>query len=205
MDCIVTLNPKSVLDVGVGFGKYGVLCREYLDLWDGREEYSQFLRRIDGVEVFADYITPLHKYVYDKVYTQDILLAADNLDFRYDLVLLIDVLEHLKKSDGELLLRKMSMRHRGVLISTPKKVSSQKNAFNNSYETHRSQWTKGDILRIGKTWFLADDQNFIAYLGKQEDVDNLKRKLFLNRTKKIPLMRSIIRMYLTIFRRYRRN
>jgi hypothetical protein len=189
MDCIVTLNPQSVLDVGVGFGKYGVLCREYLDLWDGREEYSQFLRRIDGVEVFADYITPLHKYVYDKVYTQDILLAADNLDFRYDLVLLIDVLEHLKKSDGELLLRKMSIRHRGVLISTPKKVSSQKNAFNNSYETHRSQWTKGDI----------------AYLGKQEDVDNLKRRLFLNRTKKIPLMRSIIRIYLTFFRRYRRN
>ena len=68
-----------------------------------------------------------------------------------------------------------------------------------------SQWTKGDILRIGKTWFLADDKNFIAYLGKQEDVDNLKRRLFLNRTRKIPLMRSIIRMYLTIFRRYRRN
>ena len=76
MDCIVTLNPKSVLDVGVGFGKYGVLCREYLELWDGRGEYSQFLRRIDGVEVFANYITPLHKYVYDKVYTQDILLAS---------------------------------------------------------------------------------------------------------------------------------
>lgn len=201
MDCIITLNPKSVLDVGVGFGKYGVLCREYLDLWDGREEYSQFLRRIDGIEAFADYITPLHKYVYDNIYTQDISLAADKLDFCYDLVLLIDVLEHLNKSDGELLLKKMSVKNKGILISTPKKVSSQKNAFHNVYETHRSQWTKEDILRLGQTHFLSDGKNFIAYVGKREEVEKLKRRFLFNATKKIPMMQSVIRVCLRISKR----
>jgi hypothetical protein len=28
---IQDINPKSVLDVGAGFGKYGVLCRKMLD------------------------------------------------------------------------------------------------------------------------------------------------------------------------------
>ena len=32
------LQPRSVLDIGCGFGKYGVLLREYLDIWHERLE-----------------------------------------------------------------------------------------------------------------------------------------------------------------------
>jgi hypothetical protein len=53
MDLVTTLNPDSVMDIGAGFGKYGVLCREYLELWDGRQDYSNFKRRIDGVDSSA--------------------------------------------------------------------------------------------------------------------------------------------------------
>jgi hypothetical protein len=45
MDNIIALKPKSILDIGTEFGKYGVLCREYLELWDGRQKY-EFTRRI---------------------------------------------------------------------------------------------------------------------------------------------------------------
>ena len=72
MDIIISLQPFSVLDVGSGFGKYGVLCREYLELWDGRQEYK-FIRRIDGVEAFENYITPLHKFIYNNIYTENII------------------------------------------------------------------------------------------------------------------------------------
>jgi hypothetical protein len=27
------LQPQSILDIGCGFGKYGMLMREYLELW----------------------------------------------------------------------------------------------------------------------------------------------------------------------------
>ena len=114
MALIVYLKPTSVLDIGVGFGKYGVLCREYLELWDGRGNYSEFLRRIDGVEAFKKYITPLHKFVYNRLYDDDIMNIIDKIDFRYDLVLLIDVLEHFNIEQGNLLLSKILQNNKGA-------------------------------------------------------------------------------------------
>jgi hypothetical protein len=77
MDVIYNLNPGSVLDIGSGFGKYGLLCREYLELWDGRQKYQEFLRRIDGVEVFGKYITPVHRFVYNNIYSEDITTLVE--------------------------------------------------------------------------------------------------------------------------------
>ncbi len=56
---IMATNPESLLDVGVGFGKYGFLSREYLELWDGREQYHDWKRRIVGIEACKKYLTPL--------------------------------------------------------------------------------------------------------------------------------------------------
>lgn len=36
LSVVTALRPKRILDVGCGFGKYGVLMREYLDVWDER-------------------------------------------------------------------------------------------------------------------------------------------------------------------------
>ena len=57
---------------------------------------------------------PLHKFVYDNLYTRDISKLADNLDFSYDLVLLIDVLEHFDKAEGRSLLTKILARNEGI-------------------------------------------------------------------------------------------
>jgi hypothetical protein len=179
MDIIIALKPSSVLDVGAGFGKYGVLCREYLDLWDGKQQYT-FESRIDAVEVFSRYITPLHQFVYNNVYTENILALVNKLDFGYDLVLLIDVLEHLKKDDGVMLVTKLLSKNNGILISTPKNPSPQKDAFENIYETHRSKWLKQDFLNIGDCYFISDNISIIVYLKKeQQSFDDLEKKLKL--------------------------
>ncbi|MCK4786738.1 MAG: hypothetical protein KAV87_23470, partial [Desulfobacteraceae bacterium] len=68
MELIILTQPKSILDVGVGFGKYGFLSREYLELFDGREKFDDWKRTIDGIEIFKDYITSLNKMIYDKIY-----------------------------------------------------------------------------------------------------------------------------------------
>jgi 2-polyprenyl-3-methyl-5-hydroxy-6-metoxy-1,4-benzoquinol methylase len=188
MDLIILVNPMSILDVGTGFGKYGVLCREYLELWDGRHSYSQFLRRIDGVEVFEEYITPLHKFVYNNIYVSDIINILDNIESRYDLVLLIDVLEHFEKRQGETVLRKILSKNGGALISTPKNPSSQKDAFNNVYETHRSKWAKRDLQSIAPSLFVDDKVSHIVYLGNDREVTKLKRKVLMKKVNEVPGM-----------------
>jgi SAM-dependent methyltransferase len=174
MDLIINLKPNSILDIGAGFGKYGVLCREYLELWDGREMYDEFTRRIDAVEAFEEYITPVHKFVYNKVYVEDVFNIIDNLELNYDLVLLIDVLEHFDKEKGALLVRKILTGNGGIIISTPKKFINQINAFANEYEMHRSQWEQAELSLFGSSLFLKDDVSHICYVGKKEVVDKLK-------------------------------
>lgn len=223
LELIIAIDPSSVLDVGTGFGKYGVLCREYLELWDGRQEYSNFRRRIDGVEAFSQYITPLHNYVYDHLYVEDILKLVDKLDFNYDLVLLIDVLEHFSKNEGKLLLDKLLSKSIGILISTPKDPSHQKNAFGNTYEIHKSRWTKEELSRLifrnndeildigskvvnGSDYnrsclFVRDSVSIIGYIGSRERVRKLKRKQFVRKVNKIPYMRDSLRYFVQMTRR----
>ncbi len=224
MDLITILDPPSVLDVGVGFGKYGILCREYLELWDGRQQYSNFKRRIDGVEAFGPYITELHKYAYNNVYVGDVRDLIDKLEFRYDLVLLIDVLEHFKKAEGELLLKKLLQKNLGILISTPKKPSEQRNAFGNDYETHKSKWTKKDILNLlnimktdsndtnvatkstinrdisRSSYFIGDPVSVIGYVGSAELVRKLLRKRLIRKVGKVPYAEVALKLLVRTLR-----
>lgn len=167
MDLIISVKPFSVLDVGSGFGKYGVLCREYLELWDGRYEY-EFLRRIDGVEVFENYITPLHKYIYNNIYTENIINLVNNLDYSYDLVLLIDVLEHFSKEEGISLLNNLLKKNKGILVSTPKKPSPQQDVFGNAFEIHKSLWKKGELSTLGEHYFMRDNISHIVYITREQ-------------------------------------
>jgi len=105
MELIIFTQPKSILDVGIGFGKYGFLLREYLELYDGREEYNDWKRTIDGIEIFKNYITSLNKMIYDKIYIGDALDILPTLDKKYDLILLVDILEHFDYDDGIRLLK----------------------------------------------------------------------------------------------------
>jgi hypothetical protein len=62
----VRMRPLSVLDLGVGFGKYGVLLREKLDIEPGRVRPEHWSVRIDGVEAFERYCNPIYTFVYNR-------------------------------------------------------------------------------------------------------------------------------------------
>jgi hypothetical protein len=205
LSLVVYLKPASVLDIGVGFGKYGVLCREYLELWDGRGSYSEFLRRIDGVEAFKGYITPLHKFVYNRIYDEDIMDILDRIGFGYNLVLILDVLEHLNKEQGKLLLAKIVERNNGMIISTPKKVSNQKDVFDNKYEIHKAQWTKDELSAYGASFFLSDPVSHIAYLSlDKSQVAALRTEFLVRKIKRIPAMDFVIRLSSRLASKYDR-
>lgn len=137
MNLISQISPASVLDVGVGFGKMGLLCREYLDIWWARYTPDKWTTRIDGIEIFPQYKNPIYDYCYDNVLFGNVM---DHLDMLgdYDLVLLIDVIEHLSKEDGHKLLDTITNNY---IVVTPKVfVQNNMKVWENEAERHLSLW-----------------------------------------------------------------
>lgn len=138
MDIVVRTRPKSVLDIGVGFGKNGMLCREYLDVWQGRYPTNEKWQvRIDGIEIFPEYRNPIWEYIYDNIIIGNIM---DHLDIlkNYELVLFIDVIEHLSKDDGMAVLDAITGSY---IVSTPRALyRTDQGAFGNEHERHISRW-----------------------------------------------------------------
>src|SRR3954454_16384233 len=87
---INALKPKRVLDVGCGFGKYGVLLREYDDIWGERIERQQWKLHLEGIEAFPKYHNPIHDYVYDRVHFGEAQTILPQLG-QFDVILIADV------------------------------------------------------------------------------------------------------------------
>jgi hypothetical protein len=151
LNLILAIEPRSILDIGAGFGKYGVLCREYLDVIPGARSGSSYPppRRvvIDCIEACAEYVSPIHHYVYDRVYLGDALALLPTLARgSYELALVIDVLEHFSREEGSQFMKMVLAVADTALIATPTTEMPQGAIFGNEYERHRSRWRR-DSLR----------------------------------------------------------
>ncbi|MFC7394382.1 glycosyltransferase [Scopulibacillus cellulosilyticus] len=138
-------QPQSILDIGVGFGKYGVLLREVFDIPYERYNKEHWNLKIDGVEGFKDYENPIHSYVYNQIYYGKIQNIIDSLD-NYDTILLVDVLEHFEKEEGKQVIRKLlEHTNKSLIISTPIYPSPQQDYNGNVLEQHKSRWSLVDL------------------------------------------------------------
>jgi hypothetical protein len=129
------MSPSTILDVGAGHGKWGVLCQEYLAYWKNIEV------DVDGVEIYPGYSSQLHS-IYRYMYYKNIIDMLDKVGM-YDLVLAIDVIEHLEKADGLALL---GIVRNHYVVTTPNYWSEQGECFGNPHEKHVSKWTREDFV-----------------------------------------------------------
>lgn len=132
---VMEMRPKTILDVGVGYGKWGVLCTEYLTYW------KKITPVVDGVEVFENYKSPIHDHLYREVFYTSVMNLLHKMG-DYDLVLIVDVIEHLSREDG---LRLLASIKNHYIVSTPAYWSGQGACFGNEHEAHISRWEKGDF------------------------------------------------------------
>jgi hypothetical protein len=173
------VRPASVLDIGVGFGKYGMLLREYLKFWSPIDDLNNRAGVIDGIEAFEPYVTPGQKYYYDSIYIGNALDVLPNLN-HYDLILLIDVLEHLTAEDGNRLLVLCQRKAKYVLISTPIKMNVQGPVYGNDLEEHKSQWKPKDFERLGNSAKRINYKSLIYLVGQDSKkiISNVKLENF---------------------------
>mgnify|MGYP001350288029 CR=1 FL=1 len=143
---IIDLNPRSVLDLGCGFGKWGMLCREYLECYRNQVyARAEWKTRIDGVEVFKPYLGDHHRAIYDKLYIRNLDNSVSHSWIsatRYDLYLAMDVLEHLN-TWKELLCA--IPKGKAVIAAVPNGDSPQGPVFKNVYETHVVTFQTDDL------------------------------------------------------------
>jgi len=81
---------------------------------------DQWKIKIDGIEGYPGYATPVHEYAYNNLMIGNALILLPSLaDDAYDLVIAIDILEHLDKNPGKYFLEQCLRVCKGsVLIST---------------------------------------------------------------------------------------
>ncbi|MEF2965958.1 methyltransferase domain-containing protein [Paenibacillus sp. M1] len=141
--------PSSVLDVGVGFGRWGMICREFLDVWQGRVHREQWSTRIEGIEIFLKNVDEYHPYFYNKIHIADAYeLLTRRILGHYDLIILGDVLEHFDKERATALLTACLESGRYVLLNIPIGTDwPQGSEYGNDYERHRSEWTMEELDR----------------------------------------------------------
>lgn len=184
---IMEIGPHSILDAGTGFGKYGFLCREYLDVCRGRFQKKDWQIKIDGIEGFEPYLSDLQRLIYDKILSGDIFEIFSKAEKQsYDLLLAIDILEHFEKRQGARFLQECIRIGRLVLVSVPIGYA-QGAVFGNLLEQHRAEWSKKDFQALRAPLILKGHQSWIVLLS-QNFPENL---LYLKRIKSLEFARKI--------------
>ena len=118
----------TILDCGCGVGRWGYLLRS---------------KNVIGVDVSKSYLRQA------KSYEQVILASAWALPFRsaiFDAVLATELIEHLSKVKGYIFLRELKrVGKKRIVLTTPRNFE-QINFGNEHPETHKSLWTRKEIL-----------------------------------------------------------
>jgi predicted nicotinamide N-methyase len=123
---VKTINPKRILDIGAGGGKYGALLKNVVP--------ECALTALECDEVAFPQLREVG-------YHQILPITADKLYERsgdlYDVVILGDVIEHMLHSQGRDLLEFLNYRSRYLIISTPECMPMSRPIF---FEGHNSLW-----------------------------------------------------------------
>jgi len=89
---VLQVCPSLALDVGLEFGRYGLLLREFLE--ENPLRRSTWATTIDGVAFAESKLMPHHLCIYDKVHVVHEDKHWDEvLETGYDLALVCDVLD----------------------------------------------------------------------------------------------------------------
>lgn len=153
-------KPKTILDIGKGFGKYGFLIHEFAGI-DNRQKPDPSLTllqqsgvAIDAIDINPDYSWPHISHIYRKLMVGDVSSLYRELP-QYDMVLMTDVIEHLEKKMALEMVDHFVGRGSLMLISTPVEYFQQ-DLYESEAEHHISHWTKKDFERPG---IYVDRQN----------------------------------------------
>lgn len=164
---IKLIKPMTILDLGAGAGKYGLMVKKI----------NPSIEAI-AVEIEKDYIEKFNLCrIYNQVWNISVIdiIQPKYFDLVFDVVMMGDILEHLKKSEGIDLLNFLLYRCRWIIVEFPHRYLQ--NAVDGyTSEAHISVWTENDFLAFERTQMYAKDmQRLIILRGYAENTLPIKR------------------------------
>jgi SAM-dependent methyltransferase len=131
-------------------------CDTVLDLGCGNGINSPIeglrLKHSVGVDLFEPYIQSSRK---SKIHSEYIHADIRDIEFKnrsFDAVLMLRVLEHMDKSDGQNMIAKCSRwAGKKVIIVTPNGYLPQEEFDDNPLQEHKSAWLTDDFISAGYT------------------------------------------------------
>ncbi len=176
LHAVVALQPRTIMEIGPGFGKFGHLAREYLDVY-GAERWGNFKTEIDCCEIFPEYITDLHRAIYSRIIIGD---ARSVPIAGYDLVIATDVIEHMEFDTVAPFIARVVANNKAMLIQVPYEVKPQGEVFGNHHESHISQFNYRYFTQFGHAQFIPE-QSLICIISRAPLGEVISRKLRLRR------------------------
>lgn len=144
---IVRLRQIYNIDYVSMFEKLIQNCDIILDLGCGMNSPLGRLKKRKnytvGVDIFEKYIDiSKKKEIHDKYLLLNVLDIDKEISPKsFDCVILLEVIEHLKKLNGIKLIKKMErIATKKIIISTPNDYLQQYKYHNNIYQIHKSGW-----------------------------------------------------------------
>jgi len=161
IEIIKLVQPKTFLDLGAGAGKYGSIVKEI----------SPSVKTT-AVEIEKDYIEKFNLLLlYDQIWNIPVsdIIQPKYFDSNFDVIMVGDILEHLKKSEGVDLLNFLIYRCQWIIVEFPHRYL-QNAVGGYSSEAHISAWTESDFLSFERTRMYAKDtQRLIVLRGYHEN------------------------------------
>jgi hypothetical protein len=187
VEALMKIEPRRVLDVGVGFGRWGMIVREFCEVWYDRFTPRDWVIEIEGIEGFPANIFDYHAQFYDRIHLGDARVIMPTLAEHWDLVVFGDVLEHFDRSEGERLLN-WSLDHATyVIVNIPLGSEwPQEDKYKNPFERHRSEWQASDFecFAARRSALFRDfmDRLFGSFVLSRLDPKDLSASLFSRST-----------------------
>ncbi len=138
LSLVEILQPKSILDIGCGYGKVMRLINKHMKVFSV------------GIDGWIECLTISKR---ESIYDDNVLCDIRFIPFirkSFDAVLCLDVVEHLSKAEGLMLIKEMEeIATRQVIICTPAGFVQHGIAGNNPLQIHRSGWNPQEFRKMG--------------------------------------------------------
>ena len=131
----------KILDLGIGNGDFAEIIRKM--------KFDNKIINITGIEIWKKYKNPKWE-LYDEIVIGDILKYVKDQSKPFDVILLLDVLEHFNYEEGLTIIENIKRINNGlIIISTPVTKCPQGAYKGNSWETHRHIWKIKELNHFG--------------------------------------------------------